>query len=244
MKLLLCLLFMFTITQTSFKQQQLQFSRVRTAYGEKEESLKAELQKQGFTLSELNLFLRAFKMEKQLEVWIKKPADTVFTYFKSYPFCALSGDVGPKRRQGDAQVPEGFYHINRFNPQSNFYLSLGINYPNQSDKILGHSNPGGDIFIHGSCVTIGCIPITDDKIKELYVLCVESRNNGQEQIPVHIFPMKLTDSNRKLLDKQEVSLSTKELWDSLKKAYDYFEANKKLPGITINSSGRYVIRHG
>lgn len=241
MKLLIIFLLLLTFNQTSFKQQQLQFPRVRTAYAEKEELLNAELQKTGFTLSNLQLYLRAFKLEKQLEVWVKKTTDTAFYYFKSYPFCALSGEVGPKRRQGDGQVPEGFYHISRFNPQSNFYLSLGINYPNTSDKILGHPNPGGDIFIHGSCVTIGCIPITDDKIKELYLLCVEARTNGQEKIPVHIFPMKLSDSNRQLLDKKEVSISTKELWSSLKKAYDYFEKNKIVPNINISSKGYYIV---
>src|SRR5690606_11025729 len=98
-----------------------------------------------------------------------------FTLVKTYPVCSSSGLPGPKRKKGDRQTPEGFYHIDRFNPQSAFHLSLGINYPNSSDKILGHSDPGGDIFIHGSCVTIGCVPLTDDLIKEVYVLAVEAK---------------------------------------------------------------------
>jgi murein L,D-transpeptidase YafK len=181
-------------------------------------------------------------VERQLEVWVKKAADSTFSFYKSYPFCALSGDVGPKRKQGDGQVPEGFYYINRFNPQSNFYLSLGINYPNASDKILGHSNPGGDIFIHGSCVTVGCIPIADDKIKELYVLCVEARNNGQQFIPVHIFPMRLNENNLILLEKKEVPESQKKFWKNLQAGYVYFENEKRIPTLSVDKQGYYLIK--
>lgn len=107
----------------------------------------------------------------------------LFRLIKDYQICSLSGELGPKRQQGDLQVPEGFYWIDRFNPASNFYLSLGINYPNQFDRILGKSGElGGDIFIHGGCVTIGCIPITDDKIKELYLIAVEAKSNGQDGV--------------------------------------------------------------
>lgn len=86
------------------------------------------------------------------------------------------------------QVPECFYNIEIFNPASSYYLSLGINYPNLSDKIKGEkSKLGGDIFIHGSTVTIGCILITDDKIKEVYIYSIYAKENGQNKIP---FPFK------------------------------------------------------
>ena len=82
-----------------------------------------------------------------------------------------SGTTGPKRLQGDFQVPEGFYHINEFNPNSNYHLSMGLNYPNSSDRILSDSlRPGGEIYIHGSCVSVGCIPLNDDEIEELYLI--------------------------------------------------------------------------
>jgi murein L,D-transpeptidase YafK len=106
----------------------------------------------------------------------KNTSDQEFLHIKTYTVCATSGLIGPKRMQGDLQIPEGFYYIDRFNPYSNFYLSLGINYPNTSDRILGDKNNlGGDIFIHGDCVTIGCLPITDSEIKELYIFCVEAK---------------------------------------------------------------------
>ena len=117
-------------------------------------------------------------------------ADT-FRLFKTYRICALAGYMGPKRIQGDYQVPEGFYYINEFNPSSTYYLSLGLNYPNASDRVLSDSlRPGGEIYIHGSCVTVGCIPITDQQIDELYVLAAHAKDMGQDYIPVHIFPIR------------------------------------------------------
>ncbi len=146
------------------------------------------------TSANFHLYIRAFKNEKILEVWIKEKNADQFTLLHTYEFCTSSGSLGPKRRQGDLQIPEGVYHINHFNPESNFYLSLGLNYPNASDKILSDKqHPGSAIYIHGNCVTIGCIPLTDDKIKEVYIMAVEARNGGQEKIPVHIFPTRLTE---------------------------------------------------
>src|SRR5690606_17823468 len=90
--------------------------------------------------------------------------------------------------------------INHFNPVSNFYLSLGVSYPNASDRILSdRAAPGGAIYVHGNCVTLGCIPITDDKIKELYVMAVEAKNNGQQKIPIHIYPRRLNDDGMRNL---------------------------------------------
>jgi hypothetical protein len=103
------------------------------------------------------------------------------------------GRVERPRRFGDVQVPEGFYELDWFNPQSNFYLSMHISYPNAADRILGlRTNPGGDIMLHGDCITIGCIPITDDGIKEVYWLGVLVRSSGQRHLPIHIFPARLS----------------------------------------------------
>ncbi|MFC7667854.1 murein L,D-transpeptidase family protein [Hymenobacter humi] len=91
-------------------------------------------------------------------------------------------------------MPEGFYQIDRFNPKSEYHLSLGLNYPNAADLALGEPDPGGDIFIHGGEVTIGCLPITDIGIEEVYLIAVAARAAGQTLIPVHIFPFPLTES--------------------------------------------------
>ena len=219
-----------TICQQSFKSQQLNFDRVRVAYAEKEAGMKRLLNQQNIIPDSLEIFIRVIKNEKLLELWGKNKNEKEFRLITTYNFCATSGDPGPKIRQGDRQIPEGFYHIDRFNPASKFYLSLGINYPNPTDLLRNsNANPGGDIFIHGNCVTIGCIPITDDKIKELYIFAVEARNNGQEVIPVHIFPARLTEKEMEYLQKAyRNNPDLLEFWIELQLGFQYFETNKNL----------------
>lgn len=223
----------------TFKEKQLQFARVKEAYRQKADVVKSIVEKQGLDHRTLQLFIRAFKKEELLEVWGRDAARATYKLLVNYPFCTTSGTLGPKRKEGDLQIPEGIYHINHFNPQSNFHLSLGINYPNGSDKILSDPHhPGGSIYVHGACVTIGCIPITDDKIKELYLLAVEARNNGQEKIPVHIFPARLTSGLPE-------SLATdypqhQEFWKNLQIIYTDFESTKSLKPVRVTSKGQYA----
>ena len=119
---------------------------------------------------------------------------------------------------------------------------MGINYPNASDRILSDpKKPGGEIYIHGNCVSVGCLPITDEKIRELYLLASDARDAGQQQIPVHIFPCRMTAENRKNL----LALNRPELlpfWDNLGEAYDFFEAQKQMVKYKVDEvSGRYVL---
>ena len=119
---------------------------------------------------EYQIKIRAYKAERRLEVYLSTN-NTDWTMVREYPFCNFSGDLGPKKREGDKQIPEGIYKIKVFNPKSKFYLSMGLDYPNARDmKIADPENPGSDIYIHGGCATVGCIPITDEKIAELYLL--------------------------------------------------------------------------
>lgn len=237
MKFFFLLLIMFQ--GASFKSTQLKQSRVKEAYEQKEKAVQHYFKSKNLDYVGFQLFIRAFKKEMELEIWIKEKDHESFSLLHMYEFCSSSGTLGPKRREGDVQIPEGVYHINHFNPQSNFYLSLGLNYPNASDKILSDKkHPGGSIYIHGNCVTIGCIPITDDKIKELYVLAVEARNNGQEKIPVHIFPARLTDEN--LITLKNTSPDSYTFWENLKGIYAAFEQTKKLKPIRVNDRGEYL----
>jgi len=190
----------FMSSQLSFKDDQKRYKRVRTAYKEKGDIVNQILQKNGIKQNLLHIYIRIFKADKIVELWGKNKTDSKLKLLQTIAICKSSGSIGPKRQQGDMQVPEGFYHINHFNPFSNFYLSLGINYPNSSDLILGSkTNLGGDVYIHGNCVTIGCVPITDSKIKELYIYCVEAKNNGQSKIPVTIYTTKMTEVNFRTL---------------------------------------------
>jgi murein L,D-transpeptidase YafK len=227
--------------QNSFKEIQLSNSRVKQAYDEKEPVVKKYFADKKLSYPGFNLFLRAFKREQKLEVWIREQGDDTFRVLTTYGFCSSSGVLGPKRKEGDLQIPEGFYHINHFNPQSNFHLSLGINYPNASDRILSDKKrPGSAIYIHGNCVTIGCIPITDELIKELYVLATEARNNRQEKIPVHIFPSRLDAHSLAKLEQDDPSQAV--FWRNLAPIYQEFEKTKKLPGVGVEVNGQYSLK--
>lgn len=230
----------------SFLSDQLDYQRVRKAHDEYYESLSEQLSKLDIHSGAFSIYLRAFKEEGELEVWLKADDDATYTLFKTYAVCAKSGELGPKRQQGDKQVPEGFYHIDRFNPKSLYHLSMGINYPNRSDKARSKASKlGGDIFIHGDCMTIGCLPITDEKIAELYLLCVMAKDRGATNIPVNILPWKMNPSNySKWMSNSDNSEFTKELWSELKSAYDYFETKKKLPGIRFSSDGSQRVVEG
>jgi murein L,D-transpeptidase YafK len=230
--------------QPDFKARQIRYSRVKEAYEQKEALVKKLFTSRDVDLAKATLFFRAFKQEKTLEVWAMAAGKKTYQLITTYPVCAISGSLGPKRSEGDYQIPEGFYYIDRFNPQSNFYLSLGINYPNAADKILGRAGKlGGDIFIHGSCVTVGCLPLTDDRIKEVYVMAVEAKSNGQQQIPVHIFPAKLNHQNFvNLLQSVSPDASMAAFWTELKKGYELFEKSKQLPAFSITSKGMYAFR--
>ena len=137
----------------------------------------------------LEVLFRLLKTHRALEVWARNRGGRPFELLCAYPLAATSGTLGPKRRAGDGQVPKGFYEIDRFNPNSNFHLSLGLNYPTAAERALGEPDPGGDIFIYGGAVTIGCLPITNAGIEEVYLLAVLARTAGQTAIPVHIFPL-------------------------------------------------------
>jgi len=150
--------------------------------------------------------------------------------------------LGPKRAEGDRQVPEGYYFIDDFNPKSDYYLSMLLNYPNFVDNIKGGKiRKGGDIYIHGGCVTVGCLPLTDDGVQWLYVLCLNARINGQENIPVHIFPTRLNKNGWSFLTREYVHYpESQEFWQSLKAGYDYFEKNHRLLPVMYSADGKYV----
>ncbi len=229
--------------QQSFREKQQSYSRVKDAYDNKLDGIDAKLDTYDIDREDMDLFIVGYKWNKDLEVWAKNKSDATYTKITSYKFCVLSGKLGPKRKQGDLQVPEGFYYINIYNPWSNFHLSMGLNYPNRSDRILGiQGSLGSDIYIHGSCVSIGCIPITNKNIKELYVLCVEAKNGGQQRIPVHIYPARLNKGVKKrLVERYDLGAATENLWEDLQESYDYFIEEQKIPKVQFLSSGRHKI---
>ncbi|GAA3946246.1 L,D-transpeptidase family protein [Hymenobacter algoricola] len=222
---------------TPFRDQQQQFPRVRAAYRRTWPGLRLLLLRHHIDPSRLEVFVRVFKVGRKVEVWGRNQGAAGFELLRTYPIAACSGSLGPKRQEGDRQVPEGFYTINRFNPSSLYHLSLGLDYPNAADRTLGNPKPGGDIFIHGSDVTIGCVPITDALIEELYVLLVEARAAGQQEIPVHIFPFEL---NQAMLARYRQHRHYS-FWQSLQAGYAYFEQHRCPAPAAAPANGAYAM---
>lgn len=194
---------------------------------------------QGLDTVNYEVFIRSFKLEQELEVWVKTAKSVKYTLLKTYPVCRASGDLGPKRKEGDRQVPEGFYHIDRLNPNSSYHLSLGLNYPNKSDRIRGNQQtPGSDIFIHGACVTVGCIPLTDPLIEEVYHLVETAKKRGQKQVKVHVFPGRMQTAAFQKIMKNTPHFS---FWQELLPVYQYFEENQTPGSFSIDANGRYSL---
>ena len=244
--LVYCFLFLslFARAQNSFIDFQKTFSRVAYAMKMKEDTLRKQFTAANISWPPRQIYIRSFKYDSQLEVWVRNNDNEKFKLFKTYKVCAMAGALGPKRLQDDYQVPEGFYYVNQFRPNSNYHLALGIDYPNESDRILSDSlQPGGSIYIHGNCVTTGCIPILDNQIEEVYLLAAMAKSAGEDFIPVHIFSVRY--NNPKSM--QYLSRTTKDNQDiqkfevKVKEVYDYFEEHKTLPFITTNKKGEYVI---
>lgn len=222
-----------------FRDGQLGYARFRDALSEKGGSIRQLMARRGIGYPPDRIFLRIFKAERVVELWARGKGAERYTYVTSYEFCDTSGGPGPKRRAGDGQIPEGFYYIERFNPSSAYYLSLGLNYPNEHDRALGWS--GGDIYIHGGCRTVGCVPLTDEKIKELYVIAAETKARGQDRIPVHIFPARLSEAGwERLREGYGGDRDLVAFWDNLRRGYEIFEKTRIVPEVEVDGGGRYA----
>ena len=230
--------------QPSFIEQQKSSSKMSEVFNRTEDSVKKQFKKQNLNWPPEAMYVRSFKYDKQLEVWVKVDSSDQYKLFKTYKVCMQSGSMGPKRMEGDYQVPEGFYYINEFKPNSNYHLSLGLNYPNASDRILSDANrPGNNIYIHGNCVSTGCIAIQDGPIEELYVIASNARAYGQEFIPVHVFSVRY--NNKKSFEFLNTSIKDNYYLQAfnknMKQVFDHFEAKKQLPIILVNKRGEYVM---
>jgi murein L,D-transpeptidase YafK len=235
------------VSSFHFIEYQRSIPKVMDLMNRKEDTLMKQFREKGLVWPARYVYIRSFKYDSELEVWVKNSKEDRYQLFKTYKICALAGTLGPKRMAGDYQVPEGFYYINEFNPKSEYHFALGLNYPNASDHILSDSiQPGGDIYIHGSCVTTGCIPITDGQIEELYVLAVHAKDLGEDFIPVHIFPVNF-DNPRSVeyLNKYLQTFSEYAPFArSMRSAFYYFEKYREVPFVLVSGKGEYVTEEG
>jgi murein L,D-transpeptidase YafK len=173
------------------------------------------------------IFIRIFKEEAELEVWMK--AEGQYQLIQTYPICAFSGELGPKQKEGDRQSPEGFYYVtkNRLNPNSRFHLSFNLGYPNRYDR--AHGRTGSFLMVHGDCVSIGCYAMTDSKIEEIYELVEQALAEGQKIIRVHAFPFRMTVENMQ----RHYGDKWYNFWENLQEGYDWFEEKKIPPNVTV-----------
>lgn len=189
----------------------------------------------GVTFPPHDVLFRIFKKERELEVWAGDE-DQPMKLIATYGICAASGILGPKRREGDLQVPEGYYKVGYYHPTSAYYLSAQIDYPNLSDKIRGGPAPGGDILIHGSCASIGCVSMTDERIEEIYLVGWSAFMQGRPT-NIHLFPSRDIDA---LL--RDPSLSANHaFWREIEPGLVAFDRTHRVPSVRIDERGRYVI---
>lgn len=180
------------------------------------------------------IVMRLFKEEAELEVW-KQDTSGRFQILKTYPICRWSGDLGPKLYEGDRQAPEGFYTITPelMNPNSNFYLSINLGYPNTFDR--ANKRNGSFLMIHGDCWSSGCYAMTDEQISEIYSLARDSFLGGRPSFQVQAYPFRLTPAN---LARHRNSPNLP-FWKMLKIGNDHFETTRLEPRVDV-CDRRYV----
>lgn len=173
------------------------------------------------------VLIRIFKAESELEVWLRK--GETFERFATYPICHWSGTLGPKIKEGDKQTPEGFYTVTRrqLHRIGRHPRSLNLGFPNAFDKSFART--GSYILVHGACSSVGCFAMTNAVIEEIYDLTEAALKAGQEHVPVHVFPFRMTESNLET----HKSSPWIEFWSNLKDGYDAFERTRRAPRITV-----------
>ncbi len=174
------------------------------------------------------ILIRIFKEESELEVW-KQDINGQFQLLKVYPICRWSGELGPKKIEGDRQAPEGFYSITPglMNPNSEYYLAINIGFPNTYDR--ANSYRGAFLMIHGDCSSRGCYAMTDEQIGEIYSLARESFLGGQKEFQIQAYPFRLTPANIA----RHRNNPNMPFWMMLKEGNDHFEVTHLEPKVDV-----------
>lgn len=207
--------------------------RAKAAAARVRPALERDLAAKGLYLGD-PVFLRAFKEENVLELWVLQRGTEKYELFRTWEIAAQSGKPGPKLAEGDGQVPEGFYFVppSGMKPDSTFHLAFNIGYPNAYDR--HHGRTGTFIMIHGNRISIGCLAMTDEKIEEIYTLCDAAHAGGQKFFRVHFFPFRMTSERMEKAKDSEWF----DFWTNLKEGHDHFEREKVPPDVTVED-GRY-----
>jgi murein L,D-transpeptidase YafK len=195
--------------------------------------VKAEMSKKKMR-PESPVLVRIFKQESELEVW-KMDKSGQYALFKTYPMCRWSGKLGPKTKSGDRQAPEGFYHVSAgmLNPNSQYYVSFNLGYPNRLESALGYT--GEALMVHGACSSSGCYAMTDQGVGEIYAIVQKALEGGQERFQVQAYPFRMTTQNMA----KHRGDPNMPFWRTLKEGYDAFAFTRRQPKVSV-CSGRYV----
>jgi len=174
------------------------------------------------------ILVRLFKEESELEVW-KEDTTGQYQLLKVYPICRWSGELGPKKTEGDRQAPEGFYSITPglMNPNSNYYLAINMGFPNAYDRSNGYS--GAFLMIHGDCSSRGCYAMTDEQIGEIYSLAREAFLGGEKQFQIQAYPFRMTPKNLA----RHRNNPNMAFWKMLKEGNDHFEVSHLEPKVDV-----------
>ncbi len=180
------------------------------------------------------ILVRIFKEESELEIW-KTDRSGKYALLKTYPMCRWSGKLGPKKKTGDRQAPEGFYHVSAdmLNPNSQYYLSFNLGYPNRLEAALGYT--GEALMVHGACTSSGCFALTDQGVAEIYAVAREALKGEQKQFQVQAFPFRMT-ANNMARNRADPNFT---YWVDLKRGYDIFETTRRQPKVSY-CGGRYM----
>ena len=172
--------------------------------------------------------IRTYKKEAELEIW-KMKSNGEYALLKTYPMCRWSGQLGPKKREGDMQVPEGFYTIapGQMNPNSHYYLAFNVGYPNAYDRAYGRT--GGTVMVHGVCSSAGCFSMTDEQVADIYAIARDAFRGGQREIQLQSYPFHMTAEN---LAKFRLDPNI-DFWKELKNGSDHFEVTKQEPPVVV-----------
>jgi murein L,D-transpeptidase YafK len=201
----------------------------------------------GFKMGQ-QVYIRIFKQEGSLELWMKR--GDRYALYKTFAVCKWSGALGPKTKQADYQSPEGFYSVSarQLNPHSHYHLAFDVGYPNAYDRRQGYT--GSLVMVHGDCRSVGCFAMTDAGIDEIYPIVAAALGAGQREVPVHIFPFRMTEQ---AIARESSGPNTflafldtggapkrdwSAFWHNLKQGYDLFERSR-VPPVAYACGDRY-----
>lgn len=226
------------------------------------------LSDQGFEISPKYYLYRVFKKEKEIEVWAGKSSTDSLKLIQTLRICAMDFEPGPKARQGDGKTPEGFYRLSDLYGSTNWFMwirlntgdidnygevgigssfKLYVNYPNSLDrsrtaKYLPGKNSGGDICVHGNCVSAGCIAFKNRVFLPVYAFFKKHDRSRYGYPQIHVFPYRFEDYDIQKFSEENPDLPAEyliEFWKNLKEGYDKFNSSHRAPKISI-ANNRYV----